>query len=167
MDEIVGFAERTIRLRHVDASLQIHHGDVDAIARGHHDDPFAGQFLDVVRRTQQARLAREVIVNFALVPDMIAGGQDVEPVAEQILGQLRRDPESARGIFRVGDRQMNVFRRDDVFQMPRDEVPADGAENITDKKKVGQGVLLVAGTRSMTPAPQPSSRRRSGFEARQ
>jgi len=65
---------------------------------------------------------------------VIAAGQDVETVSEQVLGELRSNAESARGVFRIGDRQIDFFRRNDLFEMPRDKVPADGAENIADKK---------------------------------
>ena len=72
---------------------------------------------------------------------MIAAGKDVEPIAEQLIGERRRDAEPAGGIFRVGDRQMNLFGRDDIFQMPRDKAAAGRGENVANKKKVGQEKL--------------------------
>ena len=134
----VCLSERAIGGRHVDAALKIQNRDVDTVARGHDNHAAAGEFLDVVCRAQQARLAREVIVDFAFIPDVVAGGDDVDAVAEQILGKLGRDAETAGGVFAIGDREVDIFGGDDFLEVPRDEIPADGAENVTDKKKIGQ-----------------------------
>ena len=133
-EQRVGFSKRTIRRGHVCAPLEIENRAVDAVARLGDDHAAPGEVFNVICRTQQPRLAGEIIVDLALVPDVIAAGQDVETVSEQVLGELRSNAESARGVFRIGDRQIDFFRRNDLFEMPRDKVPADGAENIADKK---------------------------------
>lgn len=48
---------------------------------------------------------------------MIAAGEDVDAVAEQLIGKLRRDAEASGGIFPVGDGQVDFFSGDDVAQV--------------------------------------------------
>ena len=77
--------------------------------------PAPGSSVDIIRGTQQARLAREIIVNLALVPDVVAAGEHVEPVAEQLIGKLRRNAEASGRIFSVGDRKIDFFGGDDFL----------------------------------------------------
>ena len=114
--------------------MQVHNCAIDAVASLYHYDPRTGQFRDIIRRTQKARLAREVIVNLALVPDMIAAGQHVEAVTEQLVGQLRRDAEASGGVFGVGDGKVDFFRRDDFLQMTGHNMAPGRSKNIADKK---------------------------------
>jgi len=68
---------------------------------------------------------------------VIAAGQDIDAVSEQLIGQRRRDAESARGVFAIGDGQMNVLGSDDRARMPRYQLPPGGSKNVADEKKVG------------------------------
>ncbi len=63
-------------------------------------------------------------------------------MAEQLLGKLWRDPESARRIFAVGDGEVDFFRRDNLLQVPRDKVPPGRCKNVTNKKEICQGEIL-------------------------
>jgi hypothetical protein len=69
---------------------------------------------------------------------MIATGQDVQPVIEQIVGQLRRDSESAGRVFGIGDAQVDLFRIDDLFEILCDDTSSRRGENVTYEKKIGQ-----------------------------
>jgi hypothetical protein len=69
---------------------------------------------------------------------MIAAGEHVEPISEKLLRKRRRDAEPSRRILRVGDREMNLFRFDDRFQVPRDQTTACRCENVTDKEEICQ-----------------------------
>jgi hypothetical protein len=69
---------------------------------------------------------------------MIAAGQNVQPVIEQVVSQLRRDSESASRVFGIRDAQVYVFRSDDLFEMLSDNTPAWRGENITYEKEIGQ-----------------------------
>jgi len=71
---------------------------------------------------------------------VIACGKHVEPVAEQFVGELRRDPKAARGIFCVGDGEIDLFLSDDLFQILRNDGAARGSEDIADEKEIGQDV---------------------------
>jgi hypothetical protein len=136
--DLVSLPERAIDGRHLRAPLQIDDRTFDSVARLHHDYSLAGQLLGVVRRPQEPLLPREIIVNLTLVPDMVAAGEDLDSVTEQLLSQLRRDPESARRIFAIGDGEVDLFRRDNLFQMPRDKIPPGRSKNVTNKKEICQ-----------------------------
>jgi hypothetical protein len=118
--------------------LQIHDGAIDSVARLHDHDAAAGEFVDVIRGAEQAGLAGEIVVDLALVPDVVAAGEDVEAVAEQLVGELRGDAEPAGGVFGVGDAEVDFFGLDDVFEVARDKAPPGGGEDVTYEKKVGQ-----------------------------
>ena len=74
-------------------------------------------------------MAREVIVDFALVPDVIAGGEDVEPVAEQFVGQMRRNAETSGGILGVGNSEVDLLVRHDLAQMLSNDGTARSCES--------------------------------------
>ncbi len=41
--------------------------------------------------------------HLALVPDVVAGGEHVDPQAEQVVRDLRCEAESAGGVLTIGD----------------------------------------------------------------
>jgi hypothetical protein len=114
--------------------LQIDDRAIDSIARLDDDDSAAWKLIDIVRRAKQARLAREIVVDLALVPDVVAAGEDVDAVAEDLVGKCGGDAESAGRVFGVRDSQMDIFSSDDFFEVPGDQAPADGAEDVAYKK---------------------------------
>ena len=133
--DLVGLAERAIGGRHVGAALQIDHGALHAVARAQHDHA-AARRVGVVGRPQQPRLAVQVIVELALVPDVIAGGEHIQPHGEQLFGDGRSDAEAAGGVLRVGDGQVDVVGLDDVLQVVGDNPASRRGENIADKENV-------------------------------
>jgi hypothetical protein len=141
LQNLIGLAKGTIGLRHVGAALQIDNRAVDPVLRFDHHHAASGEFLDVVAGTQQPRLAGKIIVNFALIPDVVAAGEDVQPVAEQFIGKRRSNAEASRGILGVGDGEIDFFSRDDGFKMSRDEVSPGRGENVADEKQIGQDEL--------------------------
>jgi hypothetical protein len=55
---------------------------------------------------------------------VIAAGENVDAEAENLFGELRRDAESARRVFAVGDGQIDVFVSNNFTKMLRDEIAA-------------------------------------------
>jgi hypothetical protein len=51
---------------------------------------------------------------------VIAAGQHVDSIAEQLIGELRSDAEASGRVFAVGDGQVDFFTCDDIAQMPGD-----------------------------------------------
>src|SRR6202012_68798 len=97
----------------------------------------------------QTRLAREVIENFTLVPYVITAGEHVAPESKQIFRDRGRYAEASRGVFRVGDYQIDRIGLDDIFQMIGDNASARGAKNVPDKKNVNPvGSTVPCGART-------------------
>jgi hypothetical protein len=90
---------------------------------------------------------------------VIATGEDVDSVPEQLLGKLRRNSESARGIFAIGDGQVDFFRRDNLFQVPRDKIPPGRCKNVTNKKQGCQGECLLSAQDAVRCAQSRKSQR--------
>ena len=130
--EQIRFAKRTIGGRHVGAALQIDDRALHSVARLHCDEAVSRP-VGIVCRTQQPRLAVQVIVKLALVPDMVAAGEHVQSQREKILGDRGRDAEPSRGVLRIGNRQVDLIRRDDVLHVVRHDPPSGRTEDITDK----------------------------------
>ena len=49
--------------------------------------PLPGKLFRIIRGTQQPRLARQIIVDLALIPDVIAGGETFDAESENLLGE--------------------------------------------------------------------------------
>ncbi len=67
---------------------------------------------------------------------MVAAGQDVDSQAEEFLGDLGRDAETARGVFAVGYAEIDLVLLEDVFQVVGDNGAAYVGEDVADKKNV-------------------------------
>jgi len=78
-------------------------------------------------------MAGEVIVNFALIPNVISGRQNIQAVAEQFIGQLRIDAKPAGCVLDISDREVDVLRRYDVFEVPRNHAAAGRGEHVANK----------------------------------
>jgi hypothetical protein len=74
---------------------------------------------------------------------VIAAGKNVGAIPEQIVGKLRSNPKAARGVFAVGDGEMDVLGSYDLGQVLSHHSPPDGGKNIADKKEIGQMVVEV------------------------
>src|SRR5579883_1313824 len=82
---------------------------------------------------RQPRLAGQVIEDLLLIPDVVAGREHVDPHGEEILGDRRRQPEPARRILGVGDRQVDLIAALDILQMIRHDAPPRRPENVADE----------------------------------
>jgi hypothetical protein len=81
------------------------------------------------------RNGAEIVDDFALVPDMVAGGKDVGAEVEKVLGDGWRQSESAGGIFRIHDYEIHLAFLDQVRQvLPHNPSPRT-AENVPDKEQ--------------------------------
>ena len=65
----------------------------------------------------------EIVDNLALVPDVVAGGEDVGAEVEEVFGDGRREPEAAGSVFRIHDDEVDLALRDDVGQCSRTTRP--------------------------------------------
>ncbi len=76
----------------------------------------------------------EVVDDFALVPDVVAGGDYVDVEFEQFFRECRSDPEAGRGIFAVGDDQIDGAIAHNLRQLFLDDVPSGPSENVANEE---------------------------------
>ena len=74
------------------------------------DDPAAasGRAGRIIRRPDDPVGLVERAAELALVPDVVAGGDEVDAGREHLVGGLLREPEAAGGVFAVGDHEIDV-----------------------------------------------------------
>ena len=77
-----------------------------------------------------------VLEDLFLVPDVVAGGDDVRAEVEELFGDGGRDAEASGGVFAVDDEEIDGVGFEDVGQMFADDVAAGGAEDVADKKNI-------------------------------
>ena len=77
-----------------------------------------------------------VFEDLALVPDVVAGGDDVGPKIEEFFGDGGGDAEAASGVFAVDDEEIYGVGFKDVGEMFTDDVAAGGAKDIADKEDI-------------------------------
>src|SRR5205807_4005154 len=115
LQEIVHLAKRIIRVVHEDASLQIDNGIAVPGPGSAFIQPYPGDSVRIVRRTQNPPRAGigisvsrlEILDDFPLVPDMIAGGEHVTSKLKKFVGKSWRQTEAPSGILRIGNDQVN------------------------------------------------------------
>ena len=100
--------ERRVELVHEDAAHGVDDGDLFAGIGVVHEPAAAGGLVGVVDRPQDGPIGVEVVVDLALVPDVVAAGDDVDPAAEQLLGQARGQARPGGGVLAVGDDHVEV-----------------------------------------------------------
>ena len=76
----------------------------------------------------------EVVDDFAFVPDVISGGHDIDAQIEKLFRQRRSDSESSRGIFAVGDDQIQGVLLAQFGEAIFYDRPPRASKNVTDKK---------------------------------
>ena len=96
----VGFPEGAVDGRHKDASLQVQHHRFAV----HQPAPAGGAV--VVGGAQQRQFVK-VGDDFLFVPDVVAGGHHIHAGGQQAAGGFERQAETAGGIFRIGDDQVD------------------------------------------------------------
>ena len=82
---------------------------------------------------------RHVVEDFLLVPDVVAGGDDVGAEVEELFGEGGRDAEAAGGVFTVDDEEVDGVGFDDVGEMLADDVAAGRAPKTSPTKRMFTG----------------------------
>src|SRR5208282_3377880 len=143
-EQVVGDAEWAVDGRHEDAALQIDDRIGDAGAGGPFVHSYAWCTSRIVGRAQYAarrtvRLidgAVEVVGEFALVPDMISGGEHVDAEIEKLLGDLRGEAEATGGILSVGNAEIDAVLPEQRRNLLAHNRPPRPPENISDKQNM-------------------------------
>jgi len=102
----------------------------------------AGHIRGVVCGTQHAALRAvtvafdhlKVIENFALIPDMVAGGDDIDIQLEQFLGQRWSNSETGGRVLSVGDDEIDGVVANDAGKPIVDDGSSRPSENVADEE---------------------------------
>ena len=78
----------------------------------------------------------DVLEDLFLVPDVVAGGDDVRAEVEELFCDGGREAEAAGGVFAVDDEEIDGVGFKHVGQVFADDVAAGGAEDIADKEDI-------------------------------
>ena len=116
LEQFVGKAKRVVVVGHEHAALKVDDAIGDTAARVALVPAEARRSRRIVCRPQDAPGQRRlisvgrvhVVDDLALVPDVIAGGDDINAEFEQLFGYLRCDAEAAGGVFAVGDGEVDA-----------------------------------------------------------
>jgi hypothetical protein len=84
----------------------------------------------------------EIVNDFALVPDMVAGSKDVGSKVEEVFGKGRCQPEASGSVFCIYDHEVDLAFRDDVGQMLPHHPPSWARENVPDKEQFHREMYL-------------------------
>ena len=127
----IGGAERIIERGHEGSSLQIHYRVADAGFCFADVKTRAGKPVRKIRRTQQARLVREKIQDLLAIPDVIAAGEHFDSAGEEFFSKARCDTEARRGIFPIGDAEIDAALRKDVVQAVVNDFAAGRPDDVS------------------------------------
>ena len=83
----------------------------------------------------------EIFDDLAFIPDMIAGGHDVDPEIEKLFGERRSDTEASRSIFAVGNDEIDAVMPAQFGETIFYDGSSGTAENVADKKNF-QGSMV-------------------------
>lgn len=98
----VGTAKRIVDRRHERSAHQVEHGHRHAIDR-EGCGSLTRHRRRIVRRADNAAAGLEILAEISLVEDVIAAGDKVDSASKDLLGGLRGQAKTARGIFAVGN----------------------------------------------------------------
>jgi len=77
---------------------------------------------------------REELDDLPSIPDVIAAGDHLNAHREQVLHDARRNTESGRRIFAVGDAQIDLPLGQDIPKAVVDDLASGRADNVSDEK---------------------------------
>src|SRR5258708_21282836 len=126
--------ERIVERLHEDAAHDVDHADRFARPGLTEIAAAAGHPGGEVRRTQQLRLARDVIEDLLLVPDVIPRRHRVDAVAEDGVGDIPGDAEAGGGVLDVGDDEVQRLLFDERGHGAARDLAPRLAEDVADEK---------------------------------
>ena len=109
--QLVGFPERAIDIRHMGPALEIQDCIGYAVPRGSGVYAVTRQIGRIIRRTQQARLLIKILENLTLIEAVVAARENVETEREQFLRDQGSDSEAARAVLCICHGQSRFYSR--------------------------------------------------------
>jgi len=143
LDELVNDLERPDRGRHEQVAEQIDHRDPGAVACLGDGPPAPRRCSREVRGPDHAVGAREVGRDLLPPPDVVAERDHVRAGREQLVRELRRDPDTVRDVLPVRDHEVQVELFPQPWQPLLDRPQTGPAVHVRDEEDL-QGVTCVA-----------------------
>jgi hypothetical protein len=84
----------------------------------------------------QARLAIDELHHLALVPDMIARSENVDPALQELSGNFARDTGTPGGVLTVRNHQINVVRLHDRAEAAAHQLTSRPCDDVADKEQL-------------------------------
>jgi hypothetical protein len=78
----------------------------------------------------------EVVDQLALVPHMVAGGENIGAQVEELIGDLRGQAEASGGVFGVDDGEVDRVRLAHMADVLADDLSSRTAEDVADEENV-------------------------------
>ena len=144
LQQRVSGVERIVGRIHEDAALQLDHRVLHAACRHAFVNAPAGNARLQIGWPQHAAPALvapggrsvHIVDQLALVPDVVAGGQNIRAQIEEVLGKLRRQAKAAGGVFGIDDGELDVVRRAQMADVLAHDPAPRAAEDVADEENV-------------------------------
>ena len=104
-------------------------------------------------RAQQSRLFRQIGNDGALVPDMIAGSEQIDLGIQEILGDLGCDAESGRRVLDIGNAEVYAIFLDQAVKFFLNQSSARFAEYVADERVLASVPAFRRRYKKSAPAP--------------
>jgi len=130
-EDRVDFDERRAAGAEVEVPREVDDPEAHAVAL-HDREAVARLRAEVVGRPQDPLLVVEVRVDLLAVIGVVAERDDVDARGEELVGDLRRDPEAAGDVLAVHDDERRRVALAERRQQAEERAPPDAADEIAD-----------------------------------
>ena len=130
----VDAAKRIVDRVHEQPSHRVDNEDRAAVGQRENAVAVAGRAGRKIDRAQQTRIAADIRNDLALVPNVIAGGDDVASRGVEIAAIFLGDTEAMRRVLAVDDDEVERQFAAQPFHVPGDHVAAGAAHHIAAKQ---------------------------------
>ena len=146
----------------------IHHHQAAPVGQREDAMALARRARREVDRSQQAGIAVDVGDDLAFVPDMVAGGDDIDPGGIELGADLVGDAEAMRRVLAIDDDEIERELTPEARHMRDHNLAARAADDIAAEQEPHARSVLVAGNvcgsrlitpRARHPTPQDAPRR--------
>src|SRR5262249_21727303 len=128
------YSERIVDTEHEHAAHHVDDADRSAFAVSPQVAAVSRHAARVIRRPKQTCFRTDVIERFFLVPDVIARGHHIDPVLEQLIADLARDAEAGRGVFGIGNYEVDAVMLNDGAKAALHKIATGAPDDVTDEE---------------------------------
>src|ERR1051325_9405270 len=124
----------TLDREHDSSALQIENAHRWAIGDLRDGAPLPWRSGRIIQRPQEARLPLQQRDDFLLIPEVVAGRDDIDAAGEDFLGGLDGNPGTAGSIFTIGNHQTETVLLPQFRNEFLDRAPARLPDDVGDKE---------------------------------